>query len=1143
MVKILGLDMGTNSIGWALIDKTENKIIRTGVRIFQEGVNRDTKGAEVSKNETRRNARQARRLIFRTKIRKAKLKEILIINKMCPVDIPEYKEWFALPPYQLRKKALTEKLELAEIGRIFYQMAQRRGFLSNRKSASKEDNTLDKGKTETSTIGIIETKKSISEGKFETLGHYLATIQPLTIRLRNRYTTRQMYIDEFNLIWERQSVYYPEILNNDLNYKIGDHKDGVLFFQRPLKSQKYLLGKCTFEKNKTKCPVSALCFEEFRSWQFINSIKYNNQVLNQEQKNKVLELFNSKEKFEFRDIRKKLKLEGENFNYEDNSKIVGNYTISSLTKLFGQEVWNSKSEKEKDMIWHVFYTADRNEWLTNYAKKHWNFVDTQLDKIKNIHLKQGYANLCRKAIQNISPYLVKGFIYSDAVLFGGIRNAFGYEKWNKMPLEQKQFIEDTVIDIIANFEHKAIDQIKLFLKTEYSISESEFSKLYHHSDLNKYPGTLDKLNEPPQIKNPVITQALFELRKVVNAIIDAYGKPDEIKIELARELKSSFEERERIRYENMDNERRNDQIKARLDEYGISHSRYNIQKVILWEESKNKCPYSGNNVSFAELLNDGYYQIEHIVPYSVSLDDSMNNKTICEAKINKEKGNLTPFQFYKNDPQEWETAKQRAKTLLPYKKYQRFISEKTSAMDDFIERQLNDTRYISKEARDYLRQICPKVNITQGKVTSLLRHYWGLNDILNDPIDVGQFEDGEYLAAIGAENKLLELVKWILENNRANKEKLSKSGKLVSGFIRNGTFYFDKSRDDHRHHAVDALVIANTEVKNLQAISTINAKGAEFDKLEFPKPWNNFFNDSKESINQILVSYKKKNRVLSISRKKIKKGGNIFVGKGLAARGPLHEDTFYGQHLDSSGNTFYHVRKPLESIDSKAKVDKIVDDQIRNIIINRLIQLGVDVNKKYSVPPNTFFETDKETGIKKPLIFLPNKNGSPVPVRKVRLRITSSNIIQLTDENKWVEPGKNHHVAIYQDDNGNLYEEIITFWEAVNRINNSIELFKPFNNKGYKLVNTLEINDLFLIGFTETDSILKNEDYNKFKQYLYRVQKLSSYYYTLRSVVASKIDNQFQEVSIRSLGKSNSGWITLNPIKVKIDCLGDISKF
>ena len=521
MAKILGLDLGTNSIGWALIDDVQNKILGLGSRIFPMGVENLGDGDnEISKNASRTGARGVRRQFFRRRLRKKILLKALSENKMCPMITSDFEDWkrtkqfpseklaswFALNPYELRNKALNEKLTLEEIGRIFYHLIQRRGFLSNSRKGGSDDGAIFKGNPKEGKIGITETQNDIED---KTLGSYLFEIYPKENepfkngleRIRNRYTTRKMYVDEFELIWNKQAQFHSN-LNEDLKTIFGGRKldgykeDGILFHQRPLRSQKHLVGNCSFEPSKNKCPISAIPFEQFRVWQWVNTVEYNGKKISNEEKEKIVEFLYANEKPEFIKIRKVIGKESAEFkfNYKDDDKIVGTHTISNLSnkKFFGKQ-WFEFSEKEQEDIWHVLYFFDSKSNLKDYAIKNWNFTDVQAEDISKFNVKDGYASLSRKAILNVLPFLKMGFTYDVSVVLGGIKNVFGLD-WERLSNEKRNFFYDNVYEIVrSKTKGGFIETIKDILRNDYAISDNQFRKLYHHSATIDIAELLEKL--------------------------------------------------------------------------------------------------------------------------------------------------------------------------------------------------------------------------------------------------------------------------------------------------------------------------------------------------------------------------------------------------------------------------------------------------------------------------------------------------------------------------------------------------------------------------------------------------------------------------------------------------------------------------
>lgn len=1123
MARILGLDLGTNSVGWAIVDDNSNKIMGMGSRIFPMGVDNLGDGAnEMSRNATRTGARGVRRQFFRRRLRKKILLKMLSEYRMCPLDNDDFKNWmqtkkfpskklaawFALNPYELRNKAITEKISLEEIGRIFYHLIQRRGFLSNSRKGGKDDGAIFKGNSKEGKIGIDETRESIQD---KTLGAYLFDIYPKENqpfidgleRIRNRYTTRKMYVDEFENIWEYQKQYHQE-LNDTLKTIIGGRKqdgydeDGVLFHQRPLRSQKHLVGNCSFEPSKTKCPISAIPNEMRRIYEWVNTVECNGKKILQEEREKMIAILLSKEKPFFKDLKKAIGKVDANykFNYKDEDKIVGTHTISNLSnkKFFGKQ-WFDLSEKEQEDIWHVLYFFDSKDKVKEYAITHWGFEDEKADVISNFNLKDGYANLSRKAINNILTFLKMGFTYDVSVTLGGIKNAFGKE-WETLEEEKKNFLLDNVPEIVrAKISGGYIDTLKEFLKKDFGMTDKQQAKLYHHSATintkeiqEKLPVWKEADKEIQAIRNPIVITALFELRKLVNELIVEYGKFDEVKVEMARDLKISKTKRNQIRRDQQRLERENDRVKEELSRLGERITHDNILKYKLWEECKNTCPYTGVTIPVHKLFT-GEVQIEHIHPWSRSLNDSFMNKTLCWADENRKKGDRTPFEFYGSDEANWLTIKERALKLFSdtkeypkaYQKFKRFVQQKFD--DDFTTRQLNDTRYISKEAKNYLKQICEKVTVAPGQMTATLRHFWGLNSVLND------------------------------EN--------------------------EKTREDHRHHAIDALVMACGKTRYLQELSKWNRYDRQAASSNFPLPWDSFRYDAEQAVDDILVSHKKQNNIITVRTHKTEKNGKVFKNVGVAARGQLHKETVFGKRKAPFGEEAFHVRKPIDSLTTEKHIEKVVDETIKHLIFKRIHFLGGYVKGK--IPPNTFFEID-ENGVTHPQIFLPNKNGNPVPVLKVRMKENIGGAEQLKDDiNQWVNPRNNHHVLIYKDAEGNLKEDVVTFWTVVERKRKGFPVYQlPLD--GLEIVTTMQINDMFLLGIDEEEINWEKPDISLLKEHLYRIQKLTSGDYFFRKHTSSTVTDDYYK-QIRGFGDGKTGWFTFNPIKVRVSVSGKIERF
>lgn len=1123
----LGLDQGSSSIGWALINTQTNKILGTGVRIFPEGVANFGQGIkEISNNASRTAKRGSRRQRFRKKLSKKMLLELLSKNNMCPLteqEIKEWKttkkfpesqlkEWFALNPYTLRNKALTEEITLMELGRIFYQIMQRRGFLSNSRSASsKEDGAIFTGDDKKGKIGITQTINSITQAR--TLGSYLNSIMPVenepyvfrTERIRNRYTTRQMYIDEFDAIWSSQERFHPN-LDHSLMEAIGGRKseeefqnNGILFDQRPLKSQKHLIGTCTFETDKPRTQLSTIDFEQFRAWQWVNTVDCNGNELSPVDKQTIIDLLYTVEKIDFSKIRKAIGKDSSsyNFNYKDDDKVVGTYTISNLShkKFFGNK-WFQMTEKQQDDVWQVLDFFDSKSHLKKYAKDKWNFTDKQADDIVKFNLKDGYSSLSRKAIGNILPFLKMGYMYDIAAVLGGIKNAFG-SKWDALPASDKDYILDNVPSIVRSKSKGGfIGHIKEMLIKDFNMSYRQLRKLYHHSMNIHKTQLLDKLpvdsnadKEIQGLKNPVVSTALFETRKLINALIDEYGTIDEIVIEMSRDLKQNKSERSKTRSQNKFNESKNDKIKKKLAEEGVPTTYANIEKFKLWEECKGTCPYTGNPIPYNILFN-GPIEVEHIHPWSKSLNNSFANKTLAYADANRAKSNMTPFEYYSNDTVRWNEMKARVLELFKftkeypnsYSKFKRFVQENYD--DDFVSRQLNDTRFICTETKSYLSKICSNITVSTGQATALLRRNWGLNDVLN-------------------------------EDNMI------------------------KSRENHKHHAVDALVIACTTASHIQRLSQGNCYYRKQDLLNYPTPWGTFRKDAEDAINNILVSHKKTNKSISKRKNTVVKKGVTYTNTGIAARGQLHEETFYGKRL-VNGEPVFHFRKNIEDLTELVQIEKIVDKNIKEIIHQRIKFLGGMVHKTVKgktglfIPDNLYFETIN--GVKTPMIYLPNKNGEPVPVLRVRIEVKYSNLVQKSDNtNCWINPGNNHHAVIYTNEKGKPLNETISLYEVVKRKMNNESTYQ-IPKDGKELLLTIEKGDIFLVDVDESEIDWNDLNYNSLVDNLYKNTIISHNNYKFRHITCSKSKNP------DFIGIRNSTDCAKRLLKVNISVTGKITK-
>ena len=419
-------------------------------------------------------------------------------------------------------------------------------------------------------------------------------------------------------------------------------------------------------------------------------------------------------------------------------------------------------------------------------------------------------------------------------------------------------------------------------------------------------------------------------------------------------------------------------------------------------------------------------------------------------------------------------------------------------------------------------------------------------------------KSGKYFAIVS----LLSTEDFFPVHNKPPKK--GKGETIVEGTVwankQTGEIMFDpvKRRDDHRHHAVDAITVAFTNQSYLNELSRYFGEYKEKERgigerPDFAPPWSNFFNDVKQAVDQILVSHHRNDKIVSKISKTIEKNGRVHQSVGFAARGQLHRDFYFGKHkgksesVDANNNVFvetnkqgnpeyyYHRRKSLSDVKNHKHVNKIVDEAIRGLIHKRLRNdFGIDPSGTYNIPDGFFFDKEKQ-----PALFLPNSKGDPVPVKKVRMRERIGNAVQLKSNfNQWVNPYNNHHVVIYLDQKDTLQEQVVSFWEVAERIHQGEPVYK-LPEDGFKLIATMQENDMFLLGLSSDQEQALNENRlpnSVISHHLYRVQKLSSMYYTFRHHLVSGVDTDKGEVRIQSM----QAFKKANPLKVKIGLSGNL---
>lgn len=910
---VLGLDLGSNSIGWALLEYDDNQrpkgILACGVRIFQEAIDAKTR---TPKNHARRAARAARRLVSRRRRRRDKLFNLLLRHRLLPQELQTKENLESHfnnlgDPYELRKKGLDEPLTLYQFGRVLIHLSQRRGFQSNRKATSDDD-----GKVKTA-IGELAT--AIRSNNCRTLGEYLASQSTK----RSRYTSRSMYQEEFEQLWQAQQAYQPDFLSSALKAAAYN----AIFYQRPLKLQRNLVGKCTFEPTRKRTAKAWIEAQRFRILQDLNNLEIKNPItrgyrpLLPDERSKLLGLLERQKTLSWGKARTTLRLhEGETFNLEEGKKkeLIGNRTAYHLRGILGAN-WDTMSTQDKSALITDILTIDNEQGFINRAKQYWGFADEVAYKLATTELEPGYMRLSMKAICAILPYLEHGLKYDKACAAAG----------------------------------------------------------YNHS-LPNQNAISDKLSEPPYLRNPVVQKALYETRKVVNAIIRNYGKPGAIHIEMARDMKLTRRQKEEVQKQQKAREKVNDIVRKVLqNEFGISYpTRADIQKYQMWQECNMICPYTGIVIS-REMLFSQEVDVEHILLYPQSLDDSYMNKTLCMAHENRIlKHNRTPYEAYSGSPSRYQDILNRIK-CLPWPKRRRF-EQKEIDTGKFIDRQLNDTRYICVEVKSYLQALGIKVEVSKGEATATLRHRWNLNRIL--------------------------AVDGVLEKNRA----------------------------DHRHHTIDAIVIALTNRALFYKLSRLSAHcGMSLNERGFylDEPWRGFYNDIEQKIDSIVVSHASSHKISHA----------------------LHEDTAYGY---SEHDKCFVYRKSLASLTAN-EVEKIRDQKVRALVKKRLEQYSGNIKEALDDSSNPLFHTDGKTPIRTVRLIA---NFNPETVHSIR---DSKGQVY-----KYFKYGNNHHVEIIEHvNNGKRRGIFVSAMEAAKRARiDKVTVVQRTHGADWNLIMSLSVNDI-----------------------------------------------------------------------------------
>lgn len=1098
MTKILGIDLGTNSIGWAITtqyeDKNNYQLLEKGVSIFQEGVARE-KNNEVPMVKERTNARSLRRQYFRRRLRKIEILKVLIKFDLCPVLTTDmlnnwrYKKQYPLDekflqwlrtddncdknPYHDRYIALTRVLDLDKqderflLGRALYHIAQRRGFLSNRKDSSNDNES---GKVKSAIKGLDE---AMANADCEYLGEFYYKLyqDKHNKNIRNRdmgngfgYADRNRhYLKEFEAICKKQNL--PADLQDALARAI--------FFQRPLKSQKGIVGTCTFEKNKARCPISHPRFEEFRMLQVLNNIKikgpYDEEMrpLTDREREEAISVFMRKSKphFDFEDIAKKLSggrkatysyyKEGKEsdylFNYKMTTSMSGCPTIAELKNLFGNEwldticsIYIKGCSKSKEQIlndiWHALFSFDNDDKLREWARTNLQLSNEDAEKFTNIHIAQGYASLSLNAINKMLPYLRAGYRYDEAVFLGNLRKAIGENRWNN-ETTRKDIIDKICTEIdnysITKRKESKKEYIAKILSDEYGIDFEYSDNLYHPSQVEGYKDAEENENGILQlgsprtsaIRNPMAMRALFRLRALVNTLLreKKIDKDTRVNIEMARELNDA-NKRAAIKQYQEEQEKKHkeyaDEIKKLYrDETGIEiePTQDDILKYQLWEEQKHLCLYTQKTIGITEFIGgNSAYDIEHTIPRSRGGDNSQANKTLCDSRFNREiKQTKLPSELscnYKTLAVIEELGWREEIESLEKKIATQTRNSKSATTKESKDKAIQQRHYL-KMHLDYWRD---KVNrFTMTEITDGFTKRQG--------VDIG---------IIGRYARMY--LQTAFNNVHTVKGSTTADFRKMWGLQEE---YSKKERVNHIHHCIDAITIACI---GHGAYTNWKQYNEDTEKYHFgqkgrptiEKPWPTFTEDVKAIANEVLISHNTPDSMPKTNRKKLRirgkvqynDAGEVKYAAGDGARRSLHMQTYYGAIMRDD-EIKYVVRKPISKLES-SDIEKIVDDAVKECVKEAYKREG-----KAALQKPICFNAEKGVFIKKVRIYAPTVK-QPIHLKKHQHKSK-----QLYKQDYHVANDSNYCMAIYEgeDEKGRTKRG----FEIVNNLDAS----KFFNGK------------------------------------------------------------------------------------------------
>ena len=1066
-----GLNIGTNFVGWCVLgldgDGKPCRVEAAGSRIFSQGRDNKTLATLAA---SRRGARTARRRRDRYLQRRRYLIRHLTEAGLFPEGAGDRLSLQREDPLELRARAIREKISPYQIGRALFHINQRRGFRSNRKDRSKEAVS---GKINDSVCDLFENMRlmeaasgeqglgktmrameRLRENKNLTFGSFLweeRRKQGLPTRARTSadgrlydvYPTRAVLEDEFGKICGFQRQQRPALLTDEVVRRLRE----IIFNQRPLKPQE--VGYCAHIRNEKRTFHAMPSFQIYRICQEVHGLEWSDEsgrtrrvVDYPKARDEIVDLLRKTgNQIKFEKMKKVLwrmgvAEGGVKFNYETGKRkgLDGDDTSSRLAKMMGKRWWRWSRERQDGFVGLILDDEKSDDEVAGEMRLKYGLSKEVAEACLNVRLKDGTANLSLKAARLITDRMRE-------------KNIPLYDAVAEMAKEREDFVDPMGKirggGLLSHLPYYG----EVFQDGRHIIPGDREEKDRH--DERKYFGG---------VTNPTVHIALNQIRKVVNELIERFGRPASMAVELERALPLGAEKRRELERQQREGQARHDRLNQELRELNVAENALNRLRLRLWKElADGCCPFSGEEIALRDLFSSEV-RIEHLIPFSQSLDDRYANKTLCFRGASRHKGRRTPFEAFGDgrDGYDWGGIYRRARNLPSGKRW-RFQENAREIWrrDDggFGGRHLNDTRHIARLTREYMQVVCPvdKIDIVTGRLTAFLRGHWGLNGVLSR---------GE-----------------------------------------------SDGKDDHRRHAVDAIVTGMATrplIERVAAAAKQAEEDLEIDRLFAGKtidPWDSFRQDVEKCVQRIIVSHKSKR----------------------SKQGKLHNETAYGfaDHLGGEGwdsEKAYRVvhRKSVAALD---QVNEKFLRRIRSPRLREIFRKAYYAAAKGGSGLRAFQSKARELGIR-------------------CLRVTERlKVIPIADKfnkpYKYYKSDNNWGMEIYaypkrnlkKGKPGNWEDRIVSLFDANKKDFRPGHTFKP--HPAARLVMTLFVNDCL--------SIIEGG-----RQKILRVQKLSHRSIVLAEHNEANTRKRADDKSFRLIRKSGSSLRKLGARKVHISPTGRI---